>query len=121
MDELRDRIVGLERAVWDALVRGDADADERLLSDDFLGVYPIGFADRSEHAGQLRGGPTVSSYEIDDVVVREVATGHALLTYAATYRRPGSDHDERMYVSSLWSQVGGEWRNVFSQDTPATG
>ncbi len=43
----------LEAKVWDALRRGDAEADLRLLADDFLGVYPTGFADRWAHAGQL--------------------------------------------------------------------
>jgi len=39
--------VALESRVWDALVRGDADADADLLATDFLGVYATGFADRS--------------------------------------------------------------------------
>jgi hypothetical protein len=47
-------LVELETMVWDALQRGDADADSRLLSDDFLGVYSSGFAGRSDHAGPTR-------------------------------------------------------------------
>jgi hypothetical protein len=31
--------IELESLVWRALADGDADADGRLLSDDFLGVY----------------------------------------------------------------------------------
>ena len=45
--------IELETEVWDALRRGDAEADARLLAEDFLGVYPSGFAGRSDHAGRV--------------------------------------------------------------------
>ena len=43
--QLRD-VLALETEVWQALVDGDADADARLLSADFVGVYPDGFSSR---------------------------------------------------------------------------
>jgi hypothetical protein len=114
--------VDLERQVWDALVRGDADADRDLLADDFVGVYSIGVANRSDHSGQLADGPTVASYAMSDVQLLRVSAVAVMLTYRAVYRRvlggiPGGD--ETMYVSSLWIQRDGRWQNVFSQDTPA--
>ncbi len=110
--------VALECAVWDALVSGDADADAACLSEDFLGVYPSGFAGRSDHSRQLANGPTVAAYRIADARILTVAPGHVMLAYLAGYRRPGSERDEAMYVSSLWSDRDGGWCNVFSQDTP---
>jgi hypothetical protein len=111
-------LVDLERTVWEALRRGDPDTDRELLAPQFLGVYPSGFGDRAEHVGQLDGGPTVEAYEIADARLLTVADGHVMLSYRASYRRPGSDAMESMYVSSLWSHVDGRWVNVFSQDTP---
>ena len=35
-----DACIELESKVWDALRRVDAEADARLLSDDYVGVYP---------------------------------------------------------------------------------
>ena len=116
-----DEVLAAERAVWQALVSGDAAADGRLLADDFLGVYPTGFAGREEHAGQLSGGPTVGRFELSDERIVELAPGVVLLAYRAEYVRPGSDDVEAMYVSSIWSRRDGTWRNVFSQDTPDTG
>lgn len=116
-----DFFVGLESRVWDALTRGDAAADRVLLSDDFVGVYPTGFADRSDHVGQLDDGSTVADYEIATATVRMLTEEHALLSYEARFRRHARDDGERMYVSSIWSRRGGEWVNVFSQDTPASG
>ena len=113
--------VELERGVWDALVAGDPEADRAALANTFVGVYPTGFADADDHAGQLAGGPTVATYAIEEARVLHVTDGHAMLSYLATYRRPGRDADEQMYVSSLWSLVERRWINVFSQDTPVGG
>jgi hypothetical protein len=114
--------VELETRVWDALARGDADADRELLSSDFVGVYSTGFADRSDHAGQLVDGPTVASYSITDTRLIRVSAAAVMFCYRAEYRHlrdgiPGID--ETMYVSSLWTEHEGRWWNVFSQDTPA--
>lgn len=114
-----DGFVALESAVWDALRRGDAEADRALLSDDFLGVYPSGFADRDEHAGDLGGGPTVHEYTIHDARLLVLTDDHALLSYRAVSRRRPDAEPETQYISSLWSRRGDRWLNVFSQDTPA--
>lgn len=115
VEELLER----ERAVWQALVDGDPQADEDLLTEDFLGVHPSGFADRADHVGQLADGPTVASYELSEARVIEVSPTAALLSYRAEYRRPTGEAVEVMYISSLWCQRNGRWVNVFSQDTPA--
>lgn len=117
--ELLDIALGLESAVWDALVAGDRSADEALLADGFVGLYPTGFADRAEHAAQLADGPTVVDYSIETPIVLELSGDSFLLCYDARYRRPGHDDHDRMYVSSLWQRQDRGWRNLFSQDTPA--
>jgi hypothetical protein len=113
--------VDLECQVWEALRRGDPDADRGMLAPHFLGVYPDGFGDRADHAGQLGDGPTVEAYDIDEARHLTIADGHVMLAYRASFRRPGAVQTERMYVSSLWSHVDGRWVNVFSQDTPIGG
>ncbi len=120
----RDHEIGhflaLERSVWQALKDGDATADARLLSDDFLGVYASGFADRSDHAGQLRNGPTVSQYELTLPRLMRLAEGVVALSYLARFQRvvrSGASKPEAMYVTSIWRQERDTWVNVFSQDT----
>ena len=116
------RFVELERAVWDALVRGDAAADAALLSDDFVGVYPDGFSGREAHAAQLAGGPTMASYEIIDARIMVLAPDTVLLAYRADYRPAtagGAGEPEAMFISSIWCERDARWVNVFSQDTPA--
>ena len=104
--------------MWRALVDGAADTDEQLLSDDFLGVYPTGYAGRSEHVGQLVNGPTVADYELGDARLVVISDDAAILVYLASYRRPGRADREEMYVSSLWCRRDDAWVNTFSQDTP---
>jgi hypothetical protein len=117
-----EHFVGLESRVWDALVRGDEEADRALLTDDFLGVYPTGFATRDEHVGQLSAGSTMAEYAITDARLVPVSPAAVILSYRADFRhvRGGQVGDrEVMYISSLWIGRDGEWLNSFSQDTPS--
>lgn len=117
-----DAFIQLESKVWDALRRGDAEEDARLLAADFLGVYPSGFASRSDHVGQLANGPTVADFELHEARMLVLSEDDVLLCYRADWHRFTTDKsgdDESMYISSLWSKRSGEWLNVFSQDTPA--
>jgi uncharacterized protein (TIGR02246 family) len=119
-----DEILDLERAVWSALVAGDAGADAELLADDFLGVYGSGFAGKAEHVGQLVRGPTVAAYDLSEATLVVLSDDLALLSYRARWsprrgERPGPT--ETMYVTSIWRRTEGRWRNIFSQDTPAQG
>lgn len=114
-----DQLLALETNIWKALRSGDPQADKAHLADDFLGVYPSGLADRSDHVDQLANGPTIASFEIVDPRMIAISADHALLVYRADYRRPESeDMLESMFVSSLWSRRDGQWTNAFSQDTP---
>ncbi len=115
-----DELLGLERKVWQALVAGDPAADASMLAEDFLGVYPSGFADRGEHAAQLNDGPTVAAFELHHARMLAVSDDALLLAYEAVYRRPAAagNEFESMYVSSVWCRRGNRWINVFSQDTP---
>jgi len=119
--EAAEEIKAAERAVWQALVTGDAAADVALLAEDFLGVYPDGFSGRDGHSGQLADGPTVASYAISEEHLRPLGPDHMLYAYRANYRRVGATTSEDMLVSSIWEKRDGGWINIFSQDTPLTG
>ena len=118
---LRDEIEACEHAVWQALLKGDAEADRAALDDSFLGVYPDGFAGIEAHTDQLVDGPTVAAYTLSEVQVRPLGDGLALIAYRADFQRTGRRAAEAMYVSSIWRRDGQGWRNIFSQDTPVAG
>jgi hypothetical protein len=119
---LLEDFIRLETQVWRALADGDAEADCRMLSGDFLGIYPTGFADRKSHVEQLLDGPTVASFALYDARMLAVSDSAVILSYRAEFERPTSTGVSKahcMYVSSLWCRRDGAWLNVFSQDTPA--
>ena len=112
-------LIHCETNVWEALVTGDMARDATALDAAFLGVYPDGVAGRDAHAEQLRAGPTIRRYALDQARVMELGRDHALLSYRAIYQRPATPAEEIMYVTSIWKRDGAGWISVFSQDTPA--
>ena len=113
-----EHFLALETSVWQALVTGDPKADTALLTADFLGVYPSGFAGRADHAGQLDQGPVMQAFHLDQARLTVITPDHVLLSYRATYRRINAAQ-EVMFITSLWQQTTDGWLNSFSQDTPA--
>jgi len=111
----------LENIVWQALVEGDRSADDRMLEDDFLGVYDSGFSDKAGHVGQLGSGPTIAEYRLSQHRLLHLSEGVVLLSYLADFRRVGHGQSESMYVSSIWRASRRGWLNIFSQDTKARG
>jgi hypothetical protein len=114
-----ERFMSLETEVWEALAAGDGEADERLLSDDFLGVYTDGFADRAAHVAQLAGGPTVSEYSLSEARLMVLSDDMVVLAYRAEFRRPDEAEPESVLISSIWQEREEKWVNIFSQDTPS--
>ncbi|NOC44383.1 nuclear transport factor 2 family protein [Ruegeria sp. HKCCD7559] len=113
-----DEILNLEKQVWMALVEGNASADRALLSADFLGVYPTGFANRDDHVGQFADAPAMAEFELSGERLRVLTPDIVLLSYKADYLRPGATTREAMLISSLWERRDDVWVNSFSQDTP---
>jgi len=114
--------VALERRVWQALTDGDSHADAQLLDAQFLGIYPSGFASRENHAAQLANGPTVESFSIQEPRLLTLAPDVVMLSYRASYSRPGGVNPGSvhvMYISSIWKKREADWLNLFSQETPA--
>ena len=118
-------LLELEEQVWKALVSGDREADERLLADEFLGVYASGHAGKAEHAGQMDAGAVVAHYRLSEAKLLPLGEGLALLSYRADWQRVSrktEKAEEAMYVSSLWRRrADGRWQNLFSQDTACAG
>src|SRR5579859_209316 len=97
--------VALESQVWEAMRKGDAEAEARLLSDDFVGVYSFGIAGKENHAAALANGPIVVSYEIQGARLIVLTDDHVMLCYRAVFVGVGeSAAATTNYISSLWSK-----------------
>lgn len=98
---LIDELVEYEKRVWQALVAGDQKSDAELLDDEFLGVYPSGYASKQDHVDQLAGGPSIASFNLSDFRVIELGNDHAILSYQADYIRFNARISETVMVSSI--------------------
>ncbi|MBB5830741.1 nuclear transport factor 2 family protein [Brachybacterium aquaticum] len=116
-------LLALEEQVWQAQVRGDADAERELLSEDFVGVTPAGILDLAAHLGELDDGPITERFALSQARVLPIAPDAALLVYRAEHRAAGGAgrgaEAEVAFISSLWQRREGRWWNTFSQDVPA--
>ncbi|KPP87277.1 MAG: protein of unknown function containing DUF4440 domain [Rhodobacteraceae bacterium HLUCCA08] len=118
MDRLLTEVLAEETQVWEALVKGDTEAYQTALAEEFEGVYPDGVFGRETQLAVLEDGPTIDDYALASARVRPIGADHAMLIYHARYRRAGQVAWEAMRVTSLWRRRRGGWVNVFSQDTP---
>ena len=117
-----NQFIALESQVWNAFVAGDAEADARVLADNFIGVYSTGFTGKQAHCAPLRNGPLARRYEIREPQILVLSESLVMLLYLAVWERASGSSDsvpEKMYISSLWQNADGHWKNVFSQDTKA--
>ena len=117
-----EKFLQLEIEVWNALATGDAEADIRLLADNFLGVYGSGFSGKNDHTSQLRNGPTVAHFNLSEARIQVLSEKVVLLSYRADwvrYENTLESDKESMFVTSIWRSYEGAWKNTFSQDTPA--
>ena len=116
----RQEVIELERQAKEATLKRDADFSERTLSDDYMGITPLGQvinkADTitARRSGQLR----YESIEVTDMVVR-VHGNVAIVTARADVR--GHDLGEEFngpYRSTrVWMRRNGKWQTVSYQAT----
>ena len=107
----------LEESLLRPEIRSSPSAVDRLLADEFVEFGSSGRVyGRRVVVEALRNEPPVDR-TLRDLRVRPLADGVVLLTYRSS-RRDASG--ERQFLrSSVWKNVGGQWRMVFHQGTPA--
>jgi RNA polymerase sigma factor (sigma-70 family) len=118
--KLRDSLLALERAGWEALKKPDVEAVAARTADDFVAILADGKRlDRKEFLRELRRAK-VKKYELSDARLTTPGKEAAVLTYRAraeyTYR--GVAVREDLWVSSTWARRGGKWVGVAYQETP---
>lgn len=116
----RQEVIELERQAKEATLKRDADFSERTLSDDYMGITPLGQvinkADTitARRSGQLR----YESIEITDMVVR-VHGNTAIVTARADVRGHdlGEEFNGPYRYTRVWMRRNGKWQTVSYQAT----
>jgi ketosteroid isomerase-like protein len=120
-DDVRQAVLALENERYAAMLAGDADALDRLLSNRLVYVHSTGGRDtKAEYLDRVRSGFFV--YETIDhpVEVIIVAGGAAVVVGAmnARVQRDGKLVDLRNSVCAVWAGEDGTWRLVAFAPTP---
>lgn len=120
--DARDVVVGLEEAVWNAVVQHDGDALASLLAPDCLEITLEG--KRVARSAVVSSSPQIddiAGYAIDSPKVVSLDESKAILSYHLTL--DGSCRGEPIrprerWAASLWTRIDGRWQCRFFQQSP---
>ena len=119
-DALKETLMKLEKASWEAWKNRDGKFFQRFLSDDHV---EVGFGGITNKATVVAGVSSkiceVKSYAVDRFELHKFDAKTALLTYHAAQdtRCAGNAVTSPVWVSSLYVKRGNRWFNAFYQQT----
>jgi RNA polymerase sigma factor (sigma-70 family) len=119
-ETLKHTLLTLEKARWDAGVRQDADALDKLLTRNWVGFSKNDRYTRADYLGSLKRQRVAPDHKIHDVELIRLNEKAAILSYQIEYKLLTSDGEllakrhRRAFVS--WVQRGGGWVVACIQD-----
>ena len=115
-----DTLLALEKRVWEAAKKKDADALRRLCTQDYVAILSDGSQLTLNEFCMVFPLFEIQSYSLSDAQVIALGPDAAILLYKAKSETVilGEKEREQTQHSSTWVRRNGEWRNVFYQETP---
>ena len=116
-----DEIIDIERRGWKALATDGEAATafyDEILDDQPVVLLPGGMAvkDRQQIVDSMSGAAW-SSFDLEELEVRELGDDAATVTYGAVARREGADDYSALMASTYVRRPDG-WRLALHQQTP---
>jgi hypothetical protein len=105
---------------WEALKNKDKKAYGELLADDYQGVEADGRGERNKIQAVNEVAETnVFNYTLFGFKLVPAGPDAALVIYEVTMQFPPKSvvRYSRVYISELWMQRGGQWKEVHYQET----
>lgn len=114
-----------ERAVNEAVMKGDAAGFQALVAPDSWSIDPMGgrasTADFVKQFDAMTKEMKMTSWDLTDFQTYWVNPNVAVLTYKwtgqGTYQ--GQPIPSPVWASTVWARRGGKWQAVFHQESPA--
>lgn len=116
---LAEQIIALEKQGWEDLKKHDIDPMARLLAEDYVAIDEDGPVDKAGNLKQL-ANLVLNDYTLDNIKVTVFSPDAVLLTYKGTSKGTYQGQDlgpKPYYYGSLYVRRGGQWLNVFTQET----
>jgi hypothetical protein len=120
MNSMSGQIIAKERESLEALKNGKVDQFGALTADDAIMVDARGPATKLQIMKNVADFK-LKSYVMNDIRFVQLAPDTGLISYQVTEAgvSHGKEFAMKAYVSSVWTQRGGNWVRLFSQETAA--
>lgn len=117
---LEQQVVAKEREGLEALQTGDLERFGNLTAEDAVMVDAQGPASKAQVLKNVAGFK-LTDYSMEDVRFLPIAANTGLISYKITEKGAshGKEFTAQAYVSSIWTERGGQWVCLFSQETAA--
>jgi hypothetical protein len=117
---LEQQVVAAERAGLDALKAANLDSFADHTADEAVFVDAHGPASKAQVVTNLAGF-RLTDYSMDDIRFMPLSSNSGLIVYTITEKgvSHGKEFSARAYISSVWTERGGRWVCLFSQETGA--
>jgi hypothetical protein len=117
---LQRQIVAKEREGLDALKAGNVELFGNLTADDAVLVDAQGPASKAQVLKNVAGF-RLTDYAMEDVRFVPLSATSGLIIYKISEKgiSHGKEFAAQAYVSSIWTERGGKWVCLFSQETGA--
>lgn len=108
----------------EAFQKRDADAIQRLMTDDHISVTPY-YGGPTTKAQQIKNLPDLqlTQYTAEKLTVTSITKDVALVTYPLTMKGTfkGKEVAPRSFASAVWVNRGGKWLEAYYQETALEG
>lgn len=119
-NSLEVQIVSKEREGLDALKAGNVELFGNLTADDAVLVDAHGPASKAQVLKNVAGF-RLTDYSMDDIRFVPLSATSGLIVYTISEKgvSHGKDFAVQAHISSIWTERGGKWLCLFSQETGA--
>ncbi len=119
-EDVRTTLMDLERAGWDALCDGTADAfyGEVMTDDGVMALAHGEVMDRATVVASLGQAPPWRTYDIDDDRLIDLGPDSAALVYVGSAYREADEPAFVGLMSSVYVRRNGAWHLALYQQTP---
>jgi hypothetical protein len=109
-----DEMMEKEKSAWQAFKDGDADAFQKVVDRDMVGVYPDGIADMAKELSEMKKWK-IESFDIDNFKShsdeKDVVVTSYVVNIKGTY--DGKDASGSYYAGTVWKMEDGKWLAIF--------
>ncbi len=117
-DSLKEKIIGLEKRLFQADVRTSATELNKMLDDDFMEFGSVGgIYSKEQIINSLEAEPEVEIM-VKEFDLRQLSSDVVLIAYRALIRYKGIGREKCSLRSSIWKLTDDNWRLIFHQGTP---